>query len=155
MTNVVQLFPYIATRVESGAGPAQRLILRGAALGWTTTDTVMMGASDSTTMTQDPYRVVGSAPHFSVALITTFTPELYEVKKPLPISIYFSGDQYSASFFDANVHTTGENEQEAFENIKSMLLDIFDGMRSRRYEELGPGPRNQLSVLEQFISKTS
>ena len=90
-------------------------------------------------------------PQFVIAPIATFAPEPYEVDRPLPVTIYKSGEEYTASLFDANLHTSGDNEQEAFQNLKSLILDTFDGLTTRSVDELGPGPRRQLEVLKHFI----
>jgi predicted RNase H-like HicB family nuclease len=90
---------------------------------------------------------------FSVGLITTFAPEPYGLKRELAVTIYLSDEAYVASFFDAGIHSSGDNEQEAFDNLKSLILDVYDDLTSRSVEELGPGPRRQLHVLEQFMHK--
>jgi hypothetical protein len=92
-------------------------------------------------------------PPYSVALITTFSPEPYELKRGLAMTIYPADDAYIASFFDAGIHSSGDNEQEAFDNLKSLILDVYDDLTSRSVEGLGPGPRRQRQVLEQFMHK--
>jgi hypothetical protein len=145
MTNVLKFAPPSATSETSDAKLSQRVVMRPSENVWL--------EELPPTPSQDVHELHRHRPSFSVALITTFSPEPYDIKKPLPISIYESDDEYTASFFDANIHTTGDNEQEAFDNVKSLILDMFDGLVSRMADELGPGPRRQLAVLDQFISK--
>jgi predicted RNase H-like HicB family nuclease len=83
--------------------------------------------------------------------IETFTPEPYDVRRPIPILIRQIADGYSASLFDANIHTEGETEQEAFDNIRSLLLDVLEVLSKQPEESLGPEPRRQLAVLREFI----
>jgi hypothetical protein len=110
-----------------------------------------IGAAKAASAVADPPEP--AAPTFSVALITTFAPEPYELKRQLAVTIYPSGEEYLASFFDAAIHSSGDNEQEAFDNLKSLILDAFDDLTSRSLDELGPGPRRQRQVLEQFIHR--
>ena len=85
--------------------------------------------------------------------ITTFAPEPYELRRP-PLVIVQHGDEgFTASFFDANIHASGDTEEEAFRNLKSLLLDVFDSLRAESPENLGPEPKRQLAVLEEFIGK--
>lgn len=97
--------------------------------------------------------ILDYVPRVSVALITTFAPEPYVVKQPVPLSIYLRNDEYVASFFDGNIHTSGENEQEAFENVKSLILDTFDEVSSWPRDRLAPRAIRQLIALEEYIAK--
>lgn len=83
--------------------------------------------------------------------IQTFAPEPYSLLKPMSVLIEDSEDGYLASFFDANIGTSGETEQEAFENLKSLVLDMFDSLSREAPERLGPEPARQLAVLRSFI----
>lgn len=88
----------------------------------------------------------------NVVKIQTFAPEPYQLLAPISVAIESDdhGD-YIASFFDANISTSGETEQEAFDNLKNLILDIFDSLSKERPERLGPDPRRQLEVLRSFI----
>lgn len=83
--------------------------------------------------------------------VQTFAPEPYSLLKPMSVLIEDTEDGYLASFFDANIGTSGETEQEAFENLKSLVLDIFDSLSREAPERLGPEPSRQLAVLRSFI----
>jgi predicted RNase H-like HicB family nuclease len=85
------------------------------------------------------------------ATIQSFAPEAYEVLKPIPVEIEADGDSFVATFRDASISTSGDTEQEAFENLKSLILDIFDSLRREPDENLGPVPRRQLAVLRDVI----
>jgi len=85
--------------------------------------------------------------------IRTFAPEPYQLPSPISVSVEEDADgSFLVSFFDANISTTGENEQEAFENLKSLILDVFDSLNREDPAKLGPEPRRQLAVLRRFIS---
>jgi predicted RNase H-like HicB family nuclease len=83
--------------------------------------------------------------------VQTFAPEPYSLLKPMSVLIEDFEDGYLASFFDANIGTSGETEQEAFENLKSLVLDMFDSLSREAPERLGPEPARQLAVLRSFI----
>lgn len=83
--------------------------------------------------------------------IETFAPEPYTVKRPLPVSMQRRQDGYLASFVDANINSSGDTQQEAFANLRELILDVFDNLRSLPASELGPGPKRQLAVLREFI----
>ena len=85
--------------------------------------------------------------------IQTFAPEPYQLSSPISVTVEEDGTgSFVASFFDANIGTSGENEQEAFENLKSLILDVFDSLNREAPAKLGPEPRRQLAVLRRFIS---
>ena len=92
-------------------------------------------------------------PGAMVAAITTFAPEPYELRRPLLIILQRADQDFIAGFFDANIHASGDTEEEAFRNLKSLILDVFDSLRAESPESLGPEPKRQLAVLEEFISK--
>ncbi len=46
-----------------------------------------------------------------------------------------------ATFYDANFSTTGDTEQEAFENLKSLILEIFDSREREPPSVWGPSPK--------------
>lgn len=85
------------------------------------------------------------------ATIQSFAPEAYEVLKPIRVEIEADGESFVATFRDASISTSGDTEQEAFENLKSLILDIFDSLRREPAENLGPVPRRQLAVLRDVI----
>ncbi len=83
--------------------------------------------------------------------ICTFAPEPYRLKRPIPIVVRPEGEEFIASFVDASIHSSGETHQEAFENVKSLILDMFDSLRSHRPDKLGPAMARRLAVLQEFI----
>lgn len=87
-----------------------------------------------------------------IAEIQTFAPEPYQLLAPIRVTLETDGHEGClASFFDANISTTGDTEQEAFDNLKNLILDVFDSLGKERPERLGPEPRRQLEVLRSLI----
>jgi len=87
--------------------------------------------------------------------IATFAPEPYELLKPILVSVQSVEGGFEAGWFDANIHTIGENEEEAVSNLKSLILDYFDSFSKEPSEKLGVEPQRQFAVIKNFISKTA
>jgi hypothetical protein len=85
--------------------------------------------------------------------INTFAPEKYDLLKPILVSVQAVDDEFEAGWFDANIHTTGENEEEAVSNLKSLILDYFDSFSKEPNEKLGIEPQRQFAVIKTFIAK--
>lgn len=93
------------------------------------------------------------ATHSLIVPISTFTPEPYEVLRPLFAVVTQSEEQFIASFFDANVHASGDTQEEALTHLKSLVLDTFDSLARESPDTLGPESQRQLAVLREFISR--
>jgi predicted RNase H-like HicB family nuclease len=88
--------------------------------------------------------------------IASFAPEPYNLKKDIPVVVQqTSDDEYLASFADANINTSGDTQQEAFENLRSLILDMYQHLRSLPKEKLGPRLAARLAVLRDFIDESS
>lgn len=85
--------------------------------------------------------------------IASFAPEPYSLLRPIEVLVEQVDDSFVASFFDANISASGDNQQEAFDNLKSFVLDIYDSLLAESPERLGPEPKRQLAVLESFLRK--
>lgn len=94
-----------------------------------------------------------SNPASLIVPITTFAPEPYEVVKEIKAVVQESDDEYTAGFFDANVHAGGCNQQEAIENLKDLLISRFDYLNSQQTTKLGPALAKQIAVLRECIRK--
>lgn len=100
---------------------------------------------------EEAVRVLSSRTETVTVSISTFAPEPYEVLRPIPVLIRPDGEEFIASFVEANVNASGETQQEAFENVKTLILDVFDSLRSHSPEKLGPDPARRLAVLRDFL----
>jgi hypothetical protein len=84
--------------------------------------------------------------------VQSFAPEPIEVIKPISVVVRMASEDFIATFFDANISASGETEVEAVVNLKDMIAAVFECLdRSLKQNELGPGPKRQLTVLRQFI----
>ncbi len=90
----------------------------------------------------------------TIVPITTFAPEPYHLLRHILIVLQPAEKGFTASFFDANVYASGDTEEEAFRNLKSLILDVFDNLSVEPFDRLGPEPRRHLAVLREFITKS-
>jgi len=86
-------------------------------------------------------------------LLTTLAPENLKLSASIPVVIQFNGDDYIASFFDANIHASGDTDQEAFDGLRERVIEVFKILDSHDPAKLGPEPKKQLAVLRSLISR--
>lgn len=87
--------------------------------------------------------------------ITTLAPEPYRLHRDIPVMLHAVESGFTATFFDANVSTSGDTEEEAISNLRSLIVEIFEYLDAESPEALGPEPTRQLHVLRDFIQKAS
>jgi hypothetical protein len=97
----------------------------------------------------------GAAVQPIIVPLTTLAPEPYELIKPIHIVVQPVEDEFVATFFDANINSSGTTQQEAVANLRELLLDIFDTLSEEAPDQLGKEPARQLAVLREFICKKS
>jgi hypothetical protein len=85
--------------------------------------------------------------------ITTFAPEPYQLVRDIPAVVQPEGDEFIATFFDANISTAGDTQEEAVSNLRSLILDTFEYFEAEPSEALGPEPTRQLCVLRTFLKR--
>lgn len=85
--------------------------------------------------------------------ISTFAPEPFEVAKTIMVVLEFTGDDYNASFVDANVNASGCNEAEAIDNLKENLLSRFAYLDAQPAEKLAKPLQKQIAILREFIRR--
>jgi len=90
-----------------------------------------------------------------VVPIATMAPEPYRVLRDIPAVLEPADDGFIATFFDANISTSGDTAEEAVSNLRSLILDVFDYLSSEPLNSLGPEPARQLAVLREFLARTS
>ena len=86
-----------------------------------------------------------------IVRLQTFAPEPYDMIKEMNVTLEQDGEDFRASFVDANVNFSGCSEKEAVEGLKELLLSRFDFLSKTLPEKLGPGPTKQIAVLREFI----
>jgi len=78
----------------------------------------------------------------------------YRVLRSIPVTIRKDGDEFIASFFDANISAGGDNQQEAVANLQSLIADFYDELAATPWAELGSSLQRQRHVLAEFVCQT-
>ncbi|MHC4406628.1 MAG: hypothetical protein ACYTG0_43950 [Planctomycetota bacterium] len=78
----------------------------------------------------------------------------YRLLKSIPVTIRQDGDEFIATFFDANISTGGDTQQEAVANLQSLIADFYDELTATPQEALGPSLQRQKHVLVEFVCQT-
>ena len=90
--------------------------------------------------------------HSLVVPVSTLAPEPLALLREIPVVVRPTEDGFLATLFDANIGMTGDTQEEAVENLKALLVDVFEQLE-REENQLGPGPQRQLATLRSFIKR--
>ena len=77
----------------------------------------------------------------------------YTVQKPIPVTICQDGDEFMATFFDANISTGGDTEHEAVANLQTLIADFYDELVATPDRQLGLSLQRQKLVLGEFVCR--
>lgn len=95
-----------------------------------------------------------SAGYHSVCVpVNTFGSEPFKILKTIEVTVEPSDTEYVATWYDANLSTSGETTVEAVENLKSLILDVFTLLKKKSIDKLGPEPKRQLAVLSEYLKE--
>jgi dCTP deaminase len=94
-----------------------------------------------------------SATRLGPVPLTSLDPDRYQLARDIPVVLQPSDGGFTATFFDANIGSSGDTEQEAIENLRTLIIDTFELLASTRPEKLGPEPRRRLKLLRSLIRK--
>lgn len=85
--------------------------------------------------------------------ITTLAPEPYRLRQEIVAVVEQVEDSFVATHFDANLSASGDTREEAIQNLKTLLVEIFEDLSSEEPERLGKEPSRQLAVLRELLSE--
>ena len=85
-------------------------------------------------------------------LVRTLAPEPYELLQEIPVVVQPTEDGFLATFFDASLGMSGDTAEEAVDNLKALVVDVFESLL-RDEGRLGPQPIRQLAVLRAFLRR--
>jgi len=127
---------------------------------------------DTATLAQDMPRLVGlyeeaigkmehvtgylqglSATRLGPVPLASLEPGRYELVRDIPVALQPSDDGFIATFFDANIGSSGDTEEEAIDNLRTLIIDTFELLESTQPQKLGREPRRRQKVLRSFIRK--
>ena len=94
-----------------------------------------------------------SLPQFS-RVINEFPNEPYVVIKAIPVTVQQNAPrEYIASFREANIAMPGETVEEAYGNLTTHILDVYEILKEEPPTKLARGPREQLAILRKFVAE--
>jgi hypothetical protein len=88
-----------------------------------------------------------------VVPLTTLAPRSLRMLQPIPVTIEGDGEQFTATFTEANVSASGETEADAIANFKDSLLSSYEVLSHMPASKLGPLPSRQWTVLQSVVDQ--
>jgi hypothetical protein len=87
-----------------------------------------------------------------VVPLTTLAPAPFQITQQIPVTIQGDGEEFTATFTEANVSASGETEADAIANFKDSLVSTYTFLESLPADELGPLPARQWEVLRSALT---
>lgn len=91
---------------------------------------------------------------FTIVLTSLGHPEI-TLRKPITITIERDGEEYVASFLDANIGSGGPTLPLAVSNLQDMILDLYEMHEQNVQRKLGPMMKKQKNVLMEVVCRDS
>ena len=89
-----------------------------------------------------------------VVPLSTLSPAPYQITQQIPVTIEGDGEEFTATFTEANVSASGETEADAIANFKDSLLSCYQLLEKKTPEQLGPLPTRQWTVIKGMLKRT-
>lgn len=89
-----------------------------------------------------------------VVPLSTLSPAPYQITQQIPVTIEGDGEEFTATFTEANVSASGETEADAIANFKDSLLSCYQLLEKKTPEQLGPLPTRQWTVIKGVVKRT-
>jgi hypothetical protein len=89
-----------------------------------------------------------------VVPLATLKPEPFQMIQQIPVTVEGDGEDFTATFVEANVSASGETEADAIANFKDSLLSSYEILEAIPPGQLGPLPSRQWEVLHDVIKRT-
>jgi hypothetical protein len=88
-----------------------------------------------------------------VVPLTTLAHEPLQMKLNIPATVEGNGEEFTATFSEANVSASGETEADAIANLKGSLVATYEFLESLPENERGPLPARQWEVLRNVLTR--
>jgi hypothetical protein len=88
-----------------------------------------------------------------VVPLTTLAPEPMQMKLFIPATIEGDGEDFTATFSEANVSASGDTEADAIANLKESIVATYKILEAIPASEMSPLPARQWSVLNNVIAR--
>jgi hypothetical protein len=87
------------------------------------------------------------------AAVETLAPSFYVLRRPFEVVIEPTDDGFLACFYAANISASGDNQTEAYANLKDLIVAMWELLEETAEAELGPEPARQRAVLREYIAR--
>lgn len=94
-----------------------------------------------------------SSPKSIIVPIETMEPYPFDVVKLFHVVVEPIDGEFEASLYDANIGASGDTESEAVENLKDIIVNLFERYSKEGSTKLGPGPTKQWAILKGLLKK--
>jgi len=88
-----------------------------------------------------------------VVPLTTLAPEPLQMRLNIPATIEGDGEEFTATYTEANVSASGETEADAIANLKESIVATYERLESIPASELSAIPSRQWNVLKSAITR--
>jgi hypothetical protein len=89
-----------------------------------------------------------------VVPLSTLSPAPYQITQQIPVTIEGDGEEFTATFTEANISASGETEADAIANFKDSLLSCYQLLEKKTPDQLGPLPTRQWTVIKGVVKRT-
>jgi hypothetical protein len=89
---------------------------------------------------------------FVVPLIT-LSPEPYILDTQIPVVVEGEDDNFTATFYEANIAASGDTISDAIANFKETLVMQYEFLEKTAKEKLGPLPRRQWEIIQNLLKR--
>lgn len=120
---------------------------------WVCEESPMSQESSSLTLDPDSDDPAAERSPSLVVPIQSFAPEPFEAVGIIHAVVEATNGEFTASFFDANLHAVGETETDAIDALKDLILSRHDYLDRTPSEKLALPLQKQQAVLRQFIRR--
>jgi predicted RNase H-like HicB family nuclease len=88
-----------------------------------------------------------------VVPLTTLAPQPIQLLLNIPATIEGGGEDFTATYTEANVSASGDTPSDALANLKESLVSTFEFLESLPESERGPLPARQWEVLRSALTR--
>ena len=88
-----------------------------------------------------------------VVPLTTLAPEPLQMRLNIPATIEGDGEEFTATYTEANVSASGETEADAIANLKESIANTFVRLEAIPPGEMASLPARQWGILSSVITR--
>jgi hypothetical protein len=86
--------------------------------------------------------------------LTSLAPQPFQMTLQIPVTIEGDGEDFTATFMEANLSASGETEADAIANFKDTLVSSYKILEEMNPNKLGPLPSRQWAILKSVVKRS-